>query len=177
MKAKFSLALTLLTAILISGCQSFGHLYPVRGPLASLTPPPIYPAKFTLVANFSKPVTVGAHLNDRQGKLAITLANGEQFQGTWKQVYEKAGTDSAAAGTIGANSMAAAWDTVYGQGFYAAHVLGQPLFVQTELTGNQGTVLQVEWYDLGNSNNNGAAGFGARGVAQDSKGNIYKMVL
>jgi hypothetical protein len=177
MKAKFSLALTLLTAILISGCQSFGHLYPVRGPLASQTPPPIYPAKFTLVANFSKPVTVGAHSNDRQGKLAITLANGEQFQGTWKQVYEKAGTDSAAAGTIGANSMAAAWDTVYGQGFYTAHVLGQPLFVQTELTGNQGTVLQVEWYDLGNSNNNGAAGFGARGVAQDSKGNIYKMVL
>jgi hypothetical protein len=177
MKAKFSLALTLFSAIFISGCQSLGHLYPVQGPLASLTPPPIYAAKFTLVANFSKPVTVGAHSNDRQGKLAITLANGEQFQGTWKQVYEKAGTDSAPAGATGANSMAAAWDTVYGQGFYVAHVLGQPLFVHTELTGNQGTMLQVEWYDLGNENNNGAAGYGARGVAQDSKGNIYKLVM
>jgi len=38
-------------------------------------------------------------------------------------------------------------------------------------------MLQVEWYDLGNENNNGAAGYGARGVAQDSKGNIYKLVM
>ena len=164
MKTKLALALAALCVCMLSGCYAAGRLYPIQGPLASQAPPPIFAAK--------------ASAGIKSGSFTATLANGEACKGNWTSVS----TAPTVNGGVPANNqpqsnLAAAWDTVYGQGFYVAHVLGQPLFVHTELTGNQGTMLQVEWYDLGNENNNGAAGYGARGVAQDSKGNIYKLVM
>jgi hypothetical protein len=172
MKMKF--ALVLLGICMISGCHGYGHLYPVEGPLASLTPPPIYTAKITLLANWSKPITVGAHANDRKGIFSVVLANGEQFQGPWSLTYEKAGAQSASSGVSDKKSLPAAWDTVYGQGYYVAHVLGSPLFVHAEMTGNQGTVLDVEWYEYAFGNDE-AGGIASKGIAKDSKGNIYKL--
>jgi hypothetical protein len=60
-------------------------------------------------------------------------------------------------------NLAFAWDAVYGEGFFVAHILGNK-FGQGVFTGNQGTVLQVESLD------------GRNGVAVDNKGNTYKMV-
>ncbi|MGB6803488.1 MAG: hypothetical protein WBE31_14575, partial [Candidatus Sulfotelmatobacter sp.] len=60
-------------------------------------------------------------------------------------------------------NLAFAWDAVYGEGFFVAHILGNE-FGQGVFTGNQGTVLQVETLD------------GRNGVAVDNKGNTYKMV-
>jgi hypothetical protein len=171
MKAKFTLIL--LCAGLISGCHAYVHLYPVQGPLAALAPPPVYTAKVSLVPNWSKPVTVGSHANDKAGKISVALAEGESFDGTWKEVYEKAGTQSASAKSPGMDNLAGAWDAVYGSGYYDAHVLGTPLFVQTAITGSQGTVLTVEWFEQGY----GTDDLVAKGVAKDSKGNVYKLVF
>jgi hypothetical protein len=68
----------------------------------------------------------------------------------------------------------AAWDTVYGQGYFVAHVRGSPLFVHTELAGNQGTLLDIEWYEYAFGNDE-TAGIATKGIAKDNKGNIYKL--
>lgn len=60
-------------------------------------------------------------------------------------------------------NLAFAWDEVYGQGFFVAHILGKQIG-QGIFTGKQGTVLQLESLD------------GRNGVAVDNKGNIYKVV-
>ncbi|MGB9406332.1 MAG: hypothetical protein WCA89_02285 [Terracidiphilus sp.] len=166
MKTKFALIFTLMSICLISGCYRYAHLYPIQGPLASLTPPPIYTAKITGAWN--------------SGNLSVTLANGEVFSGPWKEISVKARTQSAAAGVPVQFNLASAWDAVYGQGFYTAHVLGTPLFVQAVLTGNQGTVLQVEMYRQEHGSDtdpNSAAPLDIKGVAKDSNGNIFKMAF
>jgi hypothetical protein len=64
-------------------------------------------------------------------------------------------------------NLAFAWDVVYGQGYFLAHVLGTRLR-QAIVTGDMGTVLQVECQFT-----DGHSAF--NGVAVDSKGNIYKV--
>jgi hypothetical protein len=55
-----------------------------------------------------------------------------------------------------------AWDAIYGQGYFVAHLLGQSCG-HSVMTGSKGTVLQVEFNF-------------PRGVAIDNKGNLYKLV-
>jgi hypothetical protein len=137
-----------LCAGLMAGCSIGGRLYPVQGPLASMTAPPVMTAR----------------LQEKPTKIALTLANGEQFNGPLKVLYPST-ADLSPAGAPPAlpqPNLAFAWDRVYGRGFFVARVLGQQLG-QGVLTGNQGTVVQVEVAV-------------ARGVAVDNKGNIYKIV-
>jgi hypothetical protein len=164
-------AAALLGVGLLAGCHGYARLYPVQGPLAALTPPPVYTAKISLTPNWSKPVTFGAHAQDRMGKISVALANGEQFNGTWNQVYAQPGAANTASDTL-----ASAWDAIYGKGYYTAHVLGAPLFVHTDITGTQGTTLAVEWYELNEGGNNNPR-LVARGIAKDSKGDVYKLVF
>jgi hypothetical protein len=42
--------------------------------------------------------------------------------------------------------MVAVWDTIYGHGFYVAHVLGTPQFARATLTGDKGTTVELEVY-------------------------------
>jgi hypothetical protein len=88
----------------------------------------------------------------------------------------KARADSAAVGAPQLTNLASAWDTVYGQGFYTAHVLGTKFFARASITGNQGTVLEVEMYRL-EPNTQNPGPIEIKGVAKDSKGNIYKLAL
>jgi hypothetical protein len=104
----------------------------------------------------------------------MVLSNGEAFQGPWKMIYQKAALPDQSAGASESSTLASSWDAVYGQGFYVAHVLGKPYFAHTTLTGNQGTILQVELYEPEFS---GVTVVGTKGVAKDSNGNIYKLVL
>jgi hypothetical protein len=152
---------------MISGCHSFGHLYPVQGPLASMVSPPIYTFSYTYS---------GSPKRDRgqEGSFSMVLSNGEAFQGPWKMIYQKPAMPDPAAAATESNAMAPSWDAVYGQGFYVAHVLGKPYFSHTNLTGNQGTILQVELYEPEFS---GVTVVGTKGVAKDSNGNIYKLIL
>jgi len=53
MKAGFALALALLGTCVLSGCVN-AHLYPVQGPLAAQTPPPIYEARLVGAFNSGK---------------------------------------------------------------------------------------------------------------------------
>jgi hypothetical protein len=72
--------------------------------------------------------------------------------------------------------MSSEWDTVYGLGFYVSHVLGSKLYVQAALSGNKGTVLNVEMYrpEVVEGRNIASS---VKGVAKDNRGNIYKLVL
>jgi hypothetical protein len=71
-----------------------------RGLLGALAPPPVYTAKISLTPNWSKPITVGVHAQDSMGKIGVVLANGGQFNGTWKQVYNQPGALNTASGPL-----------------------------------------------------------------------------
>jgi hypothetical protein len=158
MKTKFSLVL--LSVCMISGnVAAFGQkLYPVQGPLASLTTPPVFSGQVR------RPVfSVGG-----LPKLlkSWTVANGEVLPGKCALV-KASSVNTKTPGTPDSYppqpNLAFAWDAVYGQGYSSAHILGGKIW-QGVFTGNQGTVLQVEILD------------GQHGAAVDNKGNIYKVV-
>jgi hypothetical protein len=149
-------AVLLVCAVsLLSGCFSTGRLYPVQGPLAAQTAPPIYSARMTGAFN--------------SGNITVTLAGGEVCQGPWGLVSRKP-TD---AGTASGVNWPKIWDAVYGGGYYTANVLGAPLHVRSTMTGSKGTTLNVEMYrrDVPGQMTE------IHGVAEDSGGNIYKVVI
>jgi hypothetical protein len=153
MKPYFVLAVS--AVVLLSGCFRTGRLYPVQGPLATQTAPPIYAAKMTGAFN--------------SGNITVTLANGEVCKGAWGLVSSKP-TDTGAATNVNWSTV---WDAVYGGGYYTANVLGAPLHVRSSLTGSKGTALDVEMY----RRNVPGQLTEIHGVAQDSRGNIYKIVI
>jgi hypothetical protein len=67
------------------------------------------------------------------------------------------------------NDMAADWDSVYGIGYFAAHVLGNKLYARATLAGSKGTVLHVEFSNENNTRGN------TKGVAADDKDNVFKV--
>jgi hypothetical protein len=153
--------LVLLCAVaLLSGCYRNGRLYPVQGPLAAQTTPPVYTAKMTGAFN--------------SGNMSVTLAGGEVCKGAWGLV-SRAPTDAGTVPAAAASSVdwPKVWDAVYGSGYYNANVLGTPLHVRSTLTGSNGTVLDVELYrrDVPGQLTE------IHGVAQDNRGNIYKVVI
>jgi hypothetical protein len=158
MKAKLVLFLVALCVCIIPGGDfAFGQkLYPVQGALAAQTPQPVFAGQIRRPM-FSKGSTF--LLLKSWG-----VANGEILQG--KPTTVKA--TSVNTPPVGESyppqpNLAFAWDAVYGQGFFVAHILGKNL-MQGVFTGSQGTVLQVESLN------------GQTGVAVDNKGNTYKMV-
>jgi hypothetical protein len=158
---KSRLVLLLLGVFTLSGCAT-ARLYPVQGPLATQTPSPVYVAKFT-----------GAFTS---GNFSVVLGDGEVCKGRWAQVPRPKTSDAATPATAGpANNLSAEWDTVYGTGFYVAHVLGARLYARSVVTGNRGTVLNVELYKPDKVENTTAAAI--KGVAKDDKGNIYKVAF
>jgi hypothetical protein len=151
--------LVLLGLAMISGCTLKVLLYPVQGPLSTQTPSPVFPGKLSGMLN--------------SGSVSFVLGDGEIFKGGWTRVIPVKATQGAAmVSSPQSEGMPAAWDTVYGSGFYVAHVLGARLYAQAAITGNRGTVLHLEFY-------NPSPGVAARllGVAKDSKGNLYKLAL
>ncbi|MGB0063674.1 MAG: hypothetical protein WBP85_04445 [Terracidiphilus sp.] len=163
MSAKHVLTLLLLCVFLASGCSYTTNvsMYPVQGPAAALAPPVVY--QLTIKGNF---VIVGRGSGKpKVPPITAVLGNGETFQGNWINVSETSvnqKTLGTAASLPPQPNLAFAWDAVYGQGFFVAHLLGTSV-AQATMTGSHGTVLQAEL--LGN-----------RGVAIDSKGNVYKMI-
>jgi hypothetical protein len=95
-----------------------------------------------------------------------TVANGEVLRGKCVPV-KPSSLNAKTPGTPNSyppqSDLAFAWDAIYGQGYFAAHILGQKIW-QGIFTGDQGTVLQVEILD------------GRHGAAADNKGNLYKVL-
>jgi hypothetical protein len=145
-----------LSIFLLTGCAT-GRLYPIKGPLAAQTPPPIYVAKF------------------ERSFLIVTLADGEVCKGRWETIHRpKNAKESAALNTAPVSNLSAEWDIVYGPGFYVAHVLGARLYGRSTLTGNKGTTLNVEMYKPDSEDKTIAA---TKGVAKDNNGNVYKLAF
>lgn len=143
--AVLALGLSLLTGCLV---MVPGHLYPVEGPLAAVTPMPIYTVTISGVGN--------------SGTLSTTLG-GHSLRGSWSALRPN---------DPSANRMAADWDQVYGSGFFTAYVLGAPIFVRGVLAAEGQTTLTVEFID-----SPGDMLVHARGVATDNNGNIYKLTF
>jgi hypothetical protein len=86
-----------VAALMLAGCAG-GHLYPVQGPLAAKTPPPVYQVK----------MENGDQINAR-------IAGGEMCRGVWLDLVKEDPT---------VRDMAADWDLIYGKGYFDANVLG-----------------------------------------------------
>lgn len=140
-----------VVAVLIAGCviMAPGHLYPVQGPLAGANPPPVY--RLTMNGVY------------KSGTLTATLPDGEKCEGDWSAVSP---------GDPSARQMSAAWDSVYGSGFFVAHVLGSPVFAAAVLKGNRGTTLNVQVYDPKPGDISAVVG-----VATDNSGNLFKLTM
>ena len=152
----------LLTFSLI-GCYRNARFYPVQGPLSAQTPAPVLVGKVTGAFN--------------SGDISVTLSDGEVCKGRWSVVPTPEVPKGGNAATAPANEgMPAAWDTVYGQGYYVAHVLGTRLHAQAKLTGDRGTILQMEMYQTGEGAEHGNPA-SIKGVAKDDKSNIYKVTF
>jgi len=159
MKAR--LVLFLLCLSFLSGCFQKVRLYPVSGPLSFRTPPPIYAAKIA-----------GAF---KAGNISATLENGEVCKGSWEAVSNRPTSNSnPSTSNVTSPDMTSAWDAVYGQGYYVAHVLGTRLHIHGVLNGDQGTILHVDAYRTEDANGDLNT---PRGVAVDNKGNTYKMAF
>jgi hypothetical protein len=148
---KLSIIAVALTATILSGCIFAvpGAFSPVQGPLSKQSPIPTYSA--TISGLFS-------------GTVSVVLDNGEMCTGPWELASK---TPPATASTP--IDMAADWDSVYGPGYFAAHVLGNKLYARATLTGSKGTVLHVEFSN--ESNTRGST----KGVAEDNRGNVFKV--
>jgi hypothetical protein len=160
---KISLFVVLLSASILSGCYANARFYPVKGPLSAQAPLPVFKAKVTGIV--------------KNGNISLVLADGEIGKGRWSQVgpvhAPKGATTSTASATSG---MASLWDTVYGPGFYVSHVLGSRLYAEAVVTGDRGTVLNVEFY-RGEGEEHENSTHAVKGVAKDNKDNIYKVVF
>ena len=160
MKRRLNPVLFLL--FMLSGCTATARLYPVRGPLSTQTPVPVYVGK----------LTDGLH----SGDFSAVLGNGEVFKGRWNLVARpNSPKDASASGGPSANSLSAEWDAVYGPGFYVAHVLGARLYGRAILKGSRGTPLEMEIYKPDDVKENTVGAI--KGVAKDDKNNIYKIAF
>jgi hypothetical protein len=115
------LRLSPLLALLMAGCAGTAFLYPVQGPLAAQSPPPVVPLH---AVGFS---------------LSLTLPNGETFKGKGSIVPHTQNP---------LNPLSAQWDLVYGPGYYLAHVLGTDAYRVATLTGDKGSTIRIELTSL-----------------------------
>jgi hypothetical protein len=111
------LRLSPLLAVLLAGCTGTAFLYPVQGPLATQSPPPVIP------------------LHADGFSLSLTLPNGETFKGKGSIVPHTQNP---------LNPLSAQWDLVYGSGYYLAHVLGTDAYRVATLTGDKGSSIRIE---------------------------------
>jgi len=149
----------LVLAFLIAGnVAALGQkLYPVQGPLAAQPAPPVF------TGQIRHPIFGGALPTLLK---SWTLANGETASGKCaasKATSVNPKTPGSPDSYPPQPNLAFAWDAIYGQGYFAAHILGRKMW-QGVFRGDQGTVLQVEILD------------GQHGAAVDNKGNLYKVV-
>jgi hypothetical protein len=147
--------LTFLMSSLLAGCPSSllvrvpGHLYPIEGSLSAQTPLPIYKVIISGVGT--------------SGTMSVTLPDGEVCSGHWAPLRPD---------DPSASQLSVAWDRLYGQGFFAAHILGMSGVYRAVLAGDKGTSLTIEFYPL-----IAARMSDVKGVATDNNGNFFKLTF
>ena len=142
---------------LLSGCSTTASLFPVDGPLAKLSPPPVLSAT-------ADGITGGT------GNISLVMPDGERCKGRWSSIapmsYRRTTGSAAGTATDGLNSV---WTSVYGSSFSVGNVPGVNKG-EAMLIGYSGTVMQMEFF-TGSGTANGT------GVAKDNRGNTYKVLL
>src|ERR1700722_9790574 len=183
MNNKLCIFLLLLSTV-ISGCAARARMYPVQGPEfdAQMYPVQGPPASQSSGAGYKVKLTGILY----SGDVTITTPAGEVCKGHWSLVKGGNSPDASPTSTpnpdatpeqsAAAIGMPAAWDIVYGQGYYVAHVLGEKLYARSVVTGDRGTVLNVEFYrrDRGTGPE---APIEIHGVAKDNQGDIFKLAF
>ena len=157
------LAPVLLLSFLLVSCRATARLYPVEGPLASQAPLPVFVGKIS-----------GALYS---GNMTVTGSQGEVFIGRWDTVKRPTKSGDGTGVTTKDDQMAQLWDSIYGNGFYVAHVLGTRLYARASLKANNGDSLKVEFYRPENQGHEQSLAATIKGVAKDDKGNVYKITF
>jgi len=141
------LMLSIPAAMMLCACAltRTGYLHPVKGPLSTQQPPPVYAATASGILS---------------GEITVKLPDGEICKGSWAFVP----------GSSPGSALAPAWDVVYGSGFYVSNVLGSKLYAHSGLSGDRGTHLELEIYKASNTERDPLLG-----VAEDQDGNIFKV--
>ena len=139
----------LLPLLLLTGCTVGVRLYPVQGPLSAQNPLPVFSGK------------ISGGLNFDVGTVSLAV-DCETFNGRWNRVLP---SDVAPTSSM--------WDAVYGSGYYVSHVVGDKHYAKAAITGDKGTLLHVEFYQIEAAENR----VHLFGVASDSKGDIYKITF
>lgn len=149
MTSKTSSLTIALGSLLVAGCSTTVNMYPVKGPLSEQKPLPV------LVA------TVDGIMGNTGG-FNLTLPSGATCSGRWSSIAPM---------SIGHSSMtlAGAWGVVYGTGYSVRNLPGINRG-EAMATCTDHTTIQVEFF-TGSGTANG------NGVAQDSSGNIYKLIF
>lgn len=149
---------------LLLGCSAPLRFYPVQGTLASRNPVPVLSGKLTVHAS-------------RSGDITVVMTDGEVCKGRWQLVRPQQSSAGATASVPPETSaMSPLWDQIYGPGYYVAHVLGSNRYLHAVVTGNKGTVFQVELFaPAGEPEHTGNPD--VKGVAKDNKDNLYKVVI
>jgi hypothetical protein len=149
--------LLLLIAFLCVGCSTTARLYPVEGPMSKQIPLPV------LAANVEG-------ILGNTGGITLTMPDGERCTGHWSSIApQQVGFTSVAASGLTTSGLASAWTTAYGSGFSFSNAPGVNRG-EAMLTGEKGTVLQVEFF-TGSGTANGT------GVAKDNHGNVFKVLF
>jgi hypothetical protein len=121
----------------------------------------LYPVETSSAGQPQRPILSGTVIYvGPSATMSFQLPDGEKLHGPC--------TFGSAAGVN--DDLKEPWDSVYGPGDYLAHVVGSPAHCTATLTGSKGTVFHIESY-------NENAGTPLKGIAQDSKGNLYKLGL
>jgi len=151
------LVFVLLAVVLNWGC-AIARIYPVQGPLAARKPAPVYNATIR-----------GAFFS---GTLSTTLNDGERF---------KVPMNPASSGTNTAPILESEWESVYGTGYYQFKVMPAQYHLRGASTGSKGTELDVEVYKNEirpvPATKDDHSTIELFGVAKDSNGNVYKVIL
>ncbi len=136
------------------------QLDPIKGPISLQAPGPFYEGS-------KGGGTYGYSIkSDFQRVKSFTYVNGETLKGKseWTTAsVADAQTPAASDSNSPQPNLIAAWDLIYGPGYYAANVAGKKI-LQGTFTGDKGTTLQVQSLD----------NFVA--VGMDNQGNLYKIV-
>ena len=131
----------------VAGKTAF-HLYPVAGPLSENRTPPV------IIGSGSARFPGGVQ--------SIVFPDGERFSGKLA---------TRAPGDPDDRELVPVWDSVYGNGYYAANVLGVTRWRgAATFTGSNGTSLKLE--EIRDRRDNIVIG-----IAKDSKGNVLKLAL
>jgi hypothetical protein len=124
------------------------HLYPVKGPIAEGEAPPV--------------ISGSGSASFPGGEQSFVFPDGERFSGKFLMLTPRQSEVS---------DLATTWDSVFGTGYYVAHVLGSSAWHGgATISGSNGTSLQLE--EIREHEEDQVVG-----VAKDSKGNLFKIAL